>query len=372
VSSQRQRERLFPLPQGACCGRCILRPWCGSTQTDQVCLPNFDAHSAAGIEALHPMRTDFNAYFDGVDGVSFDDIVAMPQQAIALGEYLPQVRMRPALLLERIAPIRVGVRLDDVLRHGRVCSASDLRHHLGLASTTHIVLLLFTHDRILERFADGAAVPLDDIAAGGYEAVVSPSYSLWEPRRRPDNLLSLRRSMLTYEALQARGVNAIPRVGWVEQLDMERFANWLNANPCVDTVAIDLMSYRAQSLDRHTRLMAEFDQLTNCRIRYLINGVRATGRIAELYVAAAPERITITDATTARVPRTGANGQPQRGFRARVRDSELRCQLARRLVHDVEQSPGADEFLAAQLKRTEAHSSSRRKVATVRPQVSGS
>jgi hypothetical protein len=134
----------------------------------------------------------FEHVFERVDGIGVTDIAASPQPPVEFGPYLPQVAWDSGLRPERVAPPHVGVRIDEVMRYGRVRSAAELRSHLGLKPSTRVTLLLFAHDVELEAFADGGQAYLDQIAAGRYCAVTAPSYSLWMPRRRPDNLLSLR------------------------------------------------------------------------------------------------------------------------------------------------------------------------------------
>jgi len=345
VTGEPPQARLFPA-EGQWCGGCVLRVGCGSIETDQVCPALSDAVTAAGIHVIHPARPDFEATFKTVGGIQFDDIVAKPHASITLQAYLPQVRWRSGFRREAIAVPRVAVRLDDVFRGGRIRTAEDLRQHIGLDRTTEVGLLLFTRDEVLERFADGGSRLLDDIANGGYAFVVPPSFSLWAPQRRPDNLLSLRRSMLTYEALQLRGVTTVPRVGWVERLDMERFARWVNDNPTVTTVAIDLMTYSTRDFDRHTRLMAEFDTLTGERLHYLANGVTSMKHIAALYLAASANRVMISDSTMGKAPRRGSNGRWQRGFRPRARLLELRCAEARSLADVLDERFSLEDILA--------------------------
>jgi hypothetical protein len=322
--------RLFD-PEGAWCHGCILRAYCGSETTEQVCPPKFEPAGTAGPELLHPARPDFEYEFEQIGGLGFGDIVACPQTLPRLGPYLPQVRWLSSLRNEALAPPIVAVRLNEVTSHHRIRSADELRGHVGLPASTAVVLLLFAKDVKLEAFSSRGAA-LDEIATGGYEAATTPSYSVWVPGRRPNNLLSLSRSMRTVEALQARGVPTIPRVAWVEPLDAARFADWLNTNPFVDVVSIDLMGYQKRDFERHTALLATFDKLTGERLRYLVNALTSFDRIRETYLAVSPDRITVTDATLRRLPRIGANGRPQRGFRARVRASEDACERAREQV----------------------------------------
>jgi hypothetical protein len=272
--------------------------------------------------------------------------VAKPGQPLALGAGFPQIRWRSSLRRERIETPVVGIRIKDVLCRGRVRSADEARAHTGLSASTKIVLLLFGKDHALERLADLWGSCADEIAGGGYELVLPPSYSLWEPARAPDNLLSLRRSMLAFEDLQRRGVNTIPRVGFVEMRDAERFAAWVGVNPCVTTVTLDLTTYQARSFDRAVSLLGYFDQFTGERLRYVINGVKAARSIVDLYNAVSPERVTVTEATLARVPTV--NTSEARSFVFRAAELESECTKAKHLYDEVAEGQTVDGFVAEQ------------------------
>lgn len=314
-------------------------------RTEQACPPTFRADARAGIEALHPMRCDFDVSFDVVGGVGFDDVVALPQAPMTWSSYLPQISWNGSLRNQGIAAPRLGIKIGDVMRHGRIRTAEEVREHMGIPEATEIVLLLFDRDDVLEQFADGADSFLRQAAEGRYVTVAAPSYSLWTPQRRPDNLLSLRRSMLFFREFQALGAQVLPRVGWVERIDMERFAEWINTNPGVSHVAIDLMTYRGEDFSRHIGLMVEFDALTHERLHYLVNGVGATNHIAALYFASSTTRVTVTDATMRKAPRIGPNGRRQNGYRARVGWAEARCGEASRHVEELNETAALDTVL---------------------------
>lgn len=265
-----------------------------------------------------------------------------PLNDVVLGPYLPQVKWLERPRRERLSAADVSVvavRLKEVMRHGRIRRASELRENTGLGDDVAVVLLLHGEDELLERLASSEFAT--EIAAGGYSLVTSPSFSLWEPQRRPDNVLSLRRSMLYFGELQAAGANVCPRVAWVEPVDAERLAAWTNRYK-LSLVSLDLMTYAGRSFDRAIAGLAHFDELTGQRVHYLVDGVCAAARVEALYLAAAPDRVTVSSATlTPPASRFGG----ARTLPARAAFVTERCRVAQANVQAAHAS-SLDAFVA--------------------------
>ncbi len=340
-----QNLRLFPRPLGPHCGACRLLSACGSGRTDNACPPTLDLGTSAGPFQIHPLRTDFDEQLDAIGGVDFDDIIGRPLPRLPLPAYLPQARWRERLVDERLTgddfPL-ISIRVKDVFRGGRIRSASEVREKLGLAADVGVVLLLHGQDELLERL--DAVNRSVEIAAAGYALVTPPSFSLWEPRRRPNNLMSLRRSFLYYAEVLAAGGIACPRVGWVEALDAERLAKWVNEH-AVSLVSLDLMTYGDRSFARVVSGLAHFDELTGQRVHYLVDGVASITRVAVLYLATASERLTVSSATMA-PPAAKLGGT--KTFRARVAVFSSHCAQARIAAAEADAS-SVEEFVARTL-----------------------
>jgi hypothetical protein len=261
-----------------------------------ACRDNGDRPFPGGPDLLHPLSGGLDLWIQALGGLSFDDIRARPVTLPALPAYLPQVRNRRALA-GHLADSAYAIRLFEVLRANRIVPAAEIREHLGLAQEQAVVLMLFDSDAALERIWDARAFL--EIAHAGYDAVVAPSYSAWTPRPRPELLVSARRSLVYYGLLLDAGVNAIPRLVWEIEHDVERAAQWAETNPCVRLAALDLQTYRARSAWEHQlEGLARFDELTKCRITYLVNGPTTVSRFKALFALVDPHRIRVTNATT--------------------------------------------------------------------------
>lgn len=259
--------------------------------TEHACAEPVDLASVR----FHPRESYGEAALEAVGGHSLDGVVAVATQLPTIGAYLPQVRFRRphGLLPQRAA---YGIRLDQVMRR-TVKTAEEVRAFAGIPNSAALVLLCFADDAVLEDLWNDAS-RFRSVAAGGWDVVTGPSYSLWHRRPRPFHFHSLKRSYLAFEAFQAEGATAIPRADFIDIRDVERQANWFNSNPCVEMVSFDWMTSRGQGhWDANVDLLALFDGLTGRRLRHLINGTTTLPRIRYLFELLGADRCTLSDAT---------------------------------------------------------------------------
>jgi hypothetical protein len=109
-------------------------------------------------------------------------------------------------------------------------------------------------------------------------------------------MYAAKRSLLVFEQLQKLGANAIPRLTWTVSHDARRLAEWIERNPCITHVSLDLTTYRSQAgFDEQLELLRAFDRLTGNRLTYLVNGPSTLDRILDLYAAVSVDRVHITN-----------------------------------------------------------------------------
>jgi hypothetical protein len=332
--------RLFDVGVGSLCPACPALPVCDLARTDHACTPRWGSDRVGGEHVLHPAKADTPAFFKAVDGPGFSTVRALPFPRLEVPPYLPQIRMRRGLrgfLDESIYGVRAGV----VIRSNSVLAASALKSHVGLPIQAKIVLLLFDADAVIERLYRNAKTMLPVLANAGYDLVVAPSYSCWWPRPRTDHIYNLKRSLWVFGALQKYGIPAVPRVAWGAREDVKRFAAWVQDNTSLDTVGVDLMTYRTtrwwQGQMDGLRL---FDHDTGKHLRYLVNGPSELQRFIDIYDAIAPERTTVTNLAIARPPRGRASGTEHwpsigRQFREEIARDRSLLALARKKVSSV-------------------------------------
>jgi hypothetical protein len=329
--------RLFDPLTGTLCADCPRLGVCGAAGSEHACRSIARTLEECGPGVLHPSDPATDMYLRSVDGPGFDTVTAEPVTVADLPQYLPQVRTRSVLAGALDEPV-YAVRVDVVIgRRARVLPAADLKNRVGLQPTQKLVLLLFGQDNVLERLWNDGHALLPQIAAAGYDLVVAPSYSTWTPRPRTEHLYNLKRSLIFYRALQQLGVSAVPRLAWVVEQDIRRYAAWVLANPAVELVGLDWTTYRGDT-DWWGQMagLGLLDRLTGRRLRYLINGPTTSSRHADIFTRLGSGRVCLTSSTLAPPPPEGDH-QSSLGVGGRtVTTFEGRCAVQRRLIAEGE------------------------------------
>lgn len=333
--------RLFDIGVGVFCGGCDYAAACGAAETEHACAPRFGDVDYGGMHVVHPDNPYRDGYMQSVRGPDFRNVRALPAALPKLPRYLPQVRIRRGLrgsLPEAI----YGIRAAEVIgKRKRLLQADAVRTELGLNAHQKLALIMFDTDDVLERIWDEADVLLPDLADARYDLVVSPSYSIYHPRPRLEHLYNFKRAFEIFARCQQLLIPAIPRGAWFIDFDVQRLAEWLNENRAVRWLAVDLQTIRPpDEWDEAVRRLDLLDQVTGRRLRYLLNGPSVAGRIADLYRATDPRRVSITNSTLAspvvlpeqlELP-VGSGGGAQYAFAARCAERRAHVTAALGIV----------------------------------------
>lgn len=282
---------------GPVCGHCPWQKDCGAMYGDKACRAKWSAKREGGGQVLHPAQPMTKKFMASVGGPGFDEIAAQALKLPQLPPYLPQLRIRKKLRGQLTGPAYSVTAGAVIGQRAQPLGAAKLREQVGLRADQLLVLLLFGKDKYLERLWDHREDFIPALAEGGFDLITGPSYSAWEPRPRPEYLYAAKRSQLVFAMLQDLGAPVIPRVVLGIPHDAKRFAGWANKNPVVTQVAVDLTTYRGRaSFMEQLELIALFDQLTDGRLQYLINGPSTLERDLRLFEAIEPKRVSITNA----------------------------------------------------------------------------
>lgn len=222
------------------CSGCVAYHICGADATE--CHPLREYPN----EVLRPDHAQLLSWLQALRGLEFDDIAARRIDVPALPAFVAQVE-RGLDIAGTELPF-IALTLKDIFsrKELRPVARTAIRHTLGLPSSTRVLLLGIGKDDLIERIWGQQDFVYDTIAALDFDLVTAFNYSIWRSEPRLEHLVNLKRSLLTFEGLQAAGVPAIPHVYWYSTLDLRRWADWLCQNP-VEMVAINLQTAKAQT-----------------------------------------------------------------------------------------------------------------------------
>jgi hypothetical protein len=318
---QRQ-ELLFPREEGPLCPNCRWFRSCGASRTEFACQGIWGPSELGGEEVLHPGFLSTHQLLDSIGGPDLD----MPIDGAPfrdLPPFLPPVEIRSDLrghLSEDLYIVTtkevVGSRIDPL-------SAAALRERLGLGDQVGLGLLLFGKDKYVERVWNEREKLVPALAAGGFTFVSGPSYSTYLPRPRPEFFWATKRSLITEVELESAGASVVPRVAWVTPFDALRHAHYINQCETVTRVAIDWTGSRGRhEWNRQLANLLLFDQATQGRLRYLINGPSRLDRYEELFRVVDSSRICLTGSVLAQPP----------GPEMRFTDTPVKAEIFRREI----------------------------------------
>ena len=261
----------------------------------KACRSKWKARRSGGGQVLHPSFPVTAEFLASVGGPSFDDISVVRGAAPTLPSAIAQIRLRRALRGELIAPAYAITAGQVIGKRARPVAAGEVREMVGLDDDQLLVLLLFGRDEYLEHLWNHREAFLPELAGAGFDLIVAPSYSAWEPRPRPEFLYAAKRSLVVFRILQELGASVVPRAAWAIPHDVERWASWWAVNPALRCVGLDLATYRGErSFAEQVELLSSFDDLTCQSLNYIVNGPSTPDRVLRLYEAASPTRIHMT------------------------------------------------------------------------------
>jgi hypothetical protein len=287
--------KLLEVP-GPFCPGCPLRDCCRAPFTEKTCTPYWGRPELGGLQALHPGFSLTYEYLDLVDGPEFSTVSASRTPDPELPIFVSQVRMRRALRGQLHSSWYAITAGQVIGKRGRPLTAAQVRSCIGLDHDKRLILLLYGSDKFLEHLWNNRERFLAELAEGGFELIVAPSYSQWEPRPRPEHLWAAKRSLWVFGRLHELGAPVIPRVCWAVPGDAIRWAEWFAENPRVSLASLDLTTYRGEAVfAEQLELLGEFDRKSGRRVSFIVNGPSKLERAAALFERVDPDRVHLTN-----------------------------------------------------------------------------
>ncbi len=239
----------------------------------------------SGYDFISEDHPDFAQWMADVRGVGFDDVIAKPSKKIDLPLYIPSITVGSRSLLQGTGIKFFAVSLRDVVSPVRLSMAIDIRARLGLEPDSKLLLMNYAEDALIEKIWPIRMQIFPELAKLGFDLVTSINYSIWLDQPHPERLINTKRNLLTYSELQSFGMNTIPHIYWSGKKDLERWAVWLNNNPSVWCIAINLQTereYRSGLWGETIEDLGFFIPLLKSAPHVLVTGASTLPRVQQL------------------------------------------------------------------------------------------
>ena len=211
-----------------------------------------------------------------IGGLSFDDIHWKPWST-DWPDMIWVVGGRTGGLPEPVYVIPV----DSLMDRFSLCWAHtpDLHERFSIPASSKIGISFCFQDHRLRRFRDHEDVVADALSKFNVDFVLPINYSVYRNYPRLDQLVAMRRRMLSMKLFQERGLNVIPDVGIIRDVDIDRWADWITREKC-SSVFMTVQTMQGKVLTPRYRIqfgnMLKFREKIGPDVRILLQGVSAT------------------------------------------------------------------------------------------------
>ena len=236
-----------------------------------------------GYETIAEDSPSFEHWMSEINGVGLQDIIARPIPVPELPRYLPTITRGSQTLFTDYRPEFVGVSLGDVVSTEKLYTPTSLRERFGIPAGTKVILLAYGRDRLIENLWPERKQVFARLAQLGFAAATSINYSIWAEQPHAERLINIKRSSLSYKSLQQAGIPAIPHIYWHGRKDLTTWVKWLEANPAVNTAAINLQTIRHRPT--WARAIEDLLFLVDCLprpIHFMITGPQEFSRVRQI------------------------------------------------------------------------------------------
>lgn len=236
-----------------------------------------------GYEVIGDNSTTLDDWMAEARGVQLDDVIARDIVVPPLPNFIPNVPRGNKRLYEDFSPEFVTVNLGKIVSMEKLSVAKSLTELLGLPTSTKVIIQCYGKDRLIENIWPVRHEVFRKLAQLQPYAITSVNYSVWDSQPHGEQLLNIKRGLLTFEDLQELNLPTIPHIYWSSTQTMQAWAKWLHHNTAVNVVAINLQTLRKPA--EWTKAMNDlryFMSILPRDIHFLITGPQAADRVKEV------------------------------------------------------------------------------------------
>lgn len=179
----------------------------------------------------------------------------------------------------------VGVTLDDVLNHAKTHVKLSIRESCGIPDTCKLILLMHGDDATLEKFRANEDVVIRELSTQNIDIVVAPNYSTWKGHPNIEQQINMKLQLVSYDLMCRAGLTTIPHFLWRASYfeDLTRIAEWLNMRSSIQTIAINLQTYRSvEDWEQVTNELRVLYSLLENSVHFIIIGPTTESRLTKL------------------------------------------------------------------------------------------
>ena len=244
-----------------------------------------DVHmfEADGYEVIGDNSDTLDDWMAEARGVQLDDVIARDIIVPTLPDFIPNVPRGNARLYEHFLPECVTVNLGKIVSMEKLSVAKSLTELLGLPSSTKVIIQCYGKDRLIENIWPVRHEVFRKLAQLQPYAITSVNYSVWDSQPHGEQLLNIKRGLLTFEDFQELGLPTIPHIYWSSKQTIQAWAKWLHHNTAVNVVAINLQTLRKTSeWNKAMKDLRYFKSILPRDIHFLITGPQSADRVKEV------------------------------------------------------------------------------------------
>ena len=208
-------------------------------------------------------------------GLQFDDIHWTPWK-IDWPDIVWMIGGRCGGMQEPIYVIPVDSLMDRFsLKWART---TNIRERFSIPESSKVGVSFCFQDWLLNNFKDREDLVADALARFNVDFVMPINYSVYRNFPRLDQLLAMRRRMLSLKIFQDRGLKVVPDIGAIRDVDAERYGDWVLREGC-DTVFTTVQTLRGRMTKAEYRIklgtLLRFRECVGPRVRILMQGASA-------------------------------------------------------------------------------------------------
>ena len=236
-----------------------------------------------GYETIGENSIDRDDWEMDIRGMQLDDVVARDIVEPYLPHYIPNVPRGNQALYNDYAPEYVTVNIGKIVSPVKLKVATSLNEALGLPPSTKVIIQCYGKDRLIENIWPNREEVLRELYRLKPYAITSVNYSIWDSQNHFEQLMNIKRGLLTFEMMQDIGLPAILHIYWTGLETLRTWAKWIADNPSVNTVAINLQTLRKkEDWDKAMAELRYFTSIVPRQLHYLITGPITVDRIKEV------------------------------------------------------------------------------------------